>query len=251
LAIPNIQRFLVPRRPSKKFGSLEVAHLWRPLHDIGGDFLYYELVDEDHLSVEIGDVIGHDIHSGLVMTALHGLLFGLRQRLAPLNEILDHANRFLCRLKELEESRGSDGTVHPLLTSMFLLRVDYRRKTLTYCNAGHPHPLFLPKGNGKILHLKTGGPILGQNPEARYDEVVLRPAAGDTVLMFTDGLSEAANDQEQEFGTERLEQLLRETHESPPRTLVEQIDQRVSGFCASTPISDDVAMAVLQFGPNW
>jgi serine phosphatase RsbU (regulator of sigma subunit) len=250
-SIPNIQEFLIPRRPSSKYGSVEVAHLWHPLDDIGGDYLYYEQVDNQFLSIEIGDVIGHGTHSGLVMTALHGLLFGLRQELIPLDTMLSNANDFLWRLTQMQNSHDPDNTAQ-LLCSMFLMRVDVKNRIMTYCNAGHPAALYLPStAEAEIMSLQTGGIILGAIPGAQYHASPLRPAAGDTVLLFTDGLSEARGATGDEFGTARLEKLLREFRTLKPREIVEQLRRRVSEHWGEAPSTDDVSIAVIQFGSKW
>lgn len=250
--LPNIQEFLVPRRPSSRYGPVEVAHLWRPLDEIGGDFLYYEQVGEDFLSLEIGDVMGHGTHAGLVMTALHGLLFGLRQQLVPLDRMLASANEFLWRLQHLQTRLVQDAVIPPLLSSMFSLRVDLRKRTLTYCNAGHPFAIYLPcDADAEVLRLESGGVILGAISSAEYQSSQLRPVAGDTILLFTDGLTETKNEVGEEFGTVRLETFLREFQTLTPRDIVDQLDQRVSVFRGRAAPADDVAVAVLQFGNRW
>ena len=242
----------MPRRPSSRYGAVEVAHLWRPVDEIGGDFLYYEQIANQFLSLEIGDVMGHGTHAGLVMTALHGLLFGLRQQVVALDKMLANANEFLWRLQQLQTRQNPDQSFRPLLCSMFLLRVDLKNRTLAYSNAGHPSALYLPSDlDAEILWLESGGPILGALPTATYQASHLRPVAGDTVLLFTDGLSELKSDAGEEFGTNRLEALVREFQTSKPRDIVEQIQQRLSEFCGTAVAADDVAVAVLQFGKKW
>jgi len=250
--LPNIQEFLVPRRPSSRYGRVEVAHLWRPLDEIGGDFLYYEQIAQQFLSLEIGDVMGHGTHAGLVMTALHGLLFGLRQQVVPLDKMLQSANEFLWRLQQLQTTQSLEGSSRSLLCSMFLLRVDLKNRTLSYCNGGHPAALYLPSdADAEILWLQTGGLILGALPTASYQAAQLRPVAGDTVLLFTDVLSESRSYAGEEFGTTRLETILRECRISRPREIVEQMERRLTEFRGTAVTTDDLAVAVLQFGSKW
>lgn len=250
--LPNIQLYLVPRRPSKRYGHVEIAHTWQPLDEIGGDFLYYEKISDRYLSLEVGDVTGHGTKAGLVMTALHGLFFGLRQRIAPLDQMLSDANTFLCRLGEHETRRDPNAHVQHMMCSMFLLRLDFETGVLTYSNAGHPAAMYLPDGTGgQIISLKSAGPILGVLPNAKYQVLTLRPVPGDVVLIFTDGLSEASNEADAEFGTQRLEQLLQTVCDLEPREIVERINEAVNSFRGAIRTTDDVAVAVLQFGPKW
>lgn len=251
--LPNIQRSLVPRRPSFRVSDIEIAHAWEPLDEIGGDYLYYERIGNNHLSFEIGDVMGHGTHAGLVMTALHGLLFGLRQALAPVDRMLAAANDFLWRLRT---SMGQESNDPPelLLCSLFLLQVDLPRRLLTYANAGHPWPLYLSHNAQEhtIMPLQTGGLILGFNSSSAYRAGSLRPMAGDTILFFTDGLSETTSTSGKEFarGTS-LSDLLVTIHELPPRQMIEAISEALTDFRGSVPRKDDIAYAVLKFGDKW
>lgn len=252
--VANIQSILVPRRPSSKYlaGAVEISHLWLPLDEIGGDFLYYERIDEQLVSIEIGDVMGHGARAGLVMTALHGLLFGFRQGAAPLDQMLSNANKFLCRLQQLDISRNPDQPIRPLLCSMFLLRVDFAHHAITYCNAGHPPPMYLPHdADAEILMLKSDGPILGAFESATYHATTLRPSPGDTLLMYTDGISEATNASGEEFGAGRLRAFLEETHSSTPREIIQKLESVVASFRGDAATSDDVSAAVMQFGKAW
>lgn len=250
--LPNIQHYLVPRRPSTRYGQVEVAHSWQPLDAIGGDFLYYERIAERYLSLEVGDVTGHGAEAGLVMTALHGLFFGLRQRIAPLDQMLSDANAFLCRLGQQDAKRDPNAFAQHMMCSMFLMRLDLESGVLTYCNAGHPAALYLACGTeGQIISLQSGGPILGVVPNAKYQSLPLRPVPGDVLLVFTDGLSETANESDVEFGTPRLEQLMQHLQGLEPREIVEHIVQTVSVFRGAAATTDDVAVAVLQFGSKW
>jgi serine phosphatase RsbU (regulator of sigma subunit) len=250
--LPNIQSCLLPRRTATRFGSVEIAHAWKPLDEIGGDFLYYEKMSDRFLSLEIGDVTGHGVRAGLVMTALHGLIFGLRQSSEPVDRILDNANSFLCRLQKLETMHEPQGLARMLMATMFLLRIDFEARVVTYCNGGHPAALYAAKGaEGQVLSLRTGGPILGAIPTATYRATRLRPAAGDTVLLFTDGLSEAADEAGEEFSVGRLQHLLLELAPLRPQEIVDRVTEVVSEFRGSAETGDDVAVAVLKFGDNW
>jgi sigma-B regulation protein RsbU (phosphoserine phosphatase) len=249
--LPNIQEYLIPRRPSSRYAALEVAHIWLPLEPIGGDFLYYERINDDFITIEVGDVTGHGTQAGLVMTALHGLFFGLRAQLVPVDNMMMRANDFLCRLQQVD-TRDPRVFAQQWLCSMFLLRVDFKNRSLTYCNAGHPPGLYLPNGtDGEIMPLKSGGLILGAIPNGKYTPAVLRPASGDLVLLFTDGVSEAVGPTGHEFGVERLEQALRELRDLPPRDIASQITNRVNDFRKDATATDDIAMAILKFGQNW
>jgi phosphoserine phosphatase RsbU/P len=250
--IPNIQSSLVPRRPSTRFASVEIAHSWEPLDEIGGDFLFYEKSGDRYVSLEIGDVTGHGIYSGLIMTALHGLMFGHRRNLTAPEVIMANANAFLCRLRELQSSRDPHSLVRMMMCSLFILRVDFDKRVVTYCNAGHPPPLYVTN-DATVQTLKLGSRnlILGVKPTAIYRAFTLRPAAGDTLLLFTDGISEATNEADAEFGVDRLDGLLCANKHLKPREIIDCICTAMTDFRGTRAMTDDAAMAVLQFGTNW
>jgi sigma-B regulation protein RsbU (phosphoserine phosphatase) len=230
--------------------QVEIAHLWEPLDEIGGDFLYYERVGPRYISLEIGDVTGHGTEAGLVMTALHGLFFGLRQGIAPLDQMLAHANTFLCRLAQDARNDPAAFAQHMMCT-MCLLRLDLEKGVLKYCNAGHPAALYLPSGSEDIIPLQSGGPILGVIGSARYQELEMRPEAGDTLLIFTDGLTETCDEQDQEYGVGRLQELLRSVQMLPPLKIVDHVLRAVTEYRGTARKNDDLALAVMQFGPKW
>jgi sigma-B regulation protein RsbU (phosphoserine phosphatase) len=251
LTTPNIQRYLVPRRPYLRVSQVEIAHFWDPLDEIGGDFLYYERIGTRYVCLEVGDVMGHGAQAGLVMTALHGLFFGLRQRIAPLHQMLSDANSFLCRLRH-DPHRDSDAFVKHMMCTMLLLRLDLQTGVLAYCNAGHPAALYLAhSAEGSIIPLQGGGPILGVIDSAKYEELAMRPIAGDTLLVFTDGVSESCNDKDDEYGNDRLRHLLQRIYTLSPREIVAEIKQTIAQFRGSAARTDDCAVAVMQFGPKW
>jgi len=139
-----------------------------------------------------------------------------------------------------------------MMCSMFSLRIDFGARVMTYCNAGHPPPLYLPVGvEGQILRLGSRNLILGVKATAIYRAYTLRPSPGDTLLLFTDGVSEAMNETDEEFSVGKLEALLHEHSHLKPREIIARISREVAQFRGAAEPTDDVAMAVLQFGPYW
>jgi sigma-B regulation protein RsbU (phosphoserine phosphatase) len=117
---------------------------------------------------------------------------------------------------------------------------------LTYSNAGHNPPILI--GQGGIRRLDTGGLILGLFPQATYDEDTLQLEDGDTLVVFSDGVTEAQNTAGEDFGEERLLRCLQEHRSCSPEVLLDRILATVRTFAASAAQYDDVTALVLRYG---
>lgn len=116
---------------------------------------------------------------------------------------------------------------------------------LTYCNAGHNPPLIV--GRSGVRKLECGGPILGLFPDMPFEEEVIALEAGDWVVVYSDGVSEALSAEGEEFGEARLADVVRAHHDHDPRAMLEAILGRVREFTAGAPQSDDVTALVVKY----
>jgi sigma-B regulation protein RsbU (phosphoserine phosphatase) len=115
----------------------------------------------------------------------------------------------------------------------------------TYANAGHNPPVLF--SGGEALRLTTGGPVLGAFAQAAYEQEELQLAKGDTVLMFSDGVTETVNTSDEEFGEERLLDCARANLSLPPSGMLERIFQAVRGFVGSMLLADDVSVTITRY----
>ena len=222
-----------------------MSYLWTPCElDVSGDYFYCNKIGNS-VYVEIGDVKGHGIAAGLTMTALHGVLWGLRPSHIPLPELLSSANCFLNKLSRPGQL---------IYASLFMCRIDSSTGLLEYANAGHPHPLFLSVGpeTTTVLPLTTGGTLLGVEGAATFEAGTLAPERDDVLFLFTDGVSECRNSEEEEFGFgNRLQDILLECRKQNAAAIVAQIGQKLEKFRGSVPLSDDLALAAVKFKSNF
>jgi sigma-B regulation protein RsbU (phosphoserine phosphatase) len=114
---------------------------------------------------------------------------------------------------------------------------------MAYCNAGH-NPPFVIRADGAVERLKGGGTVLGILPELGYEERKSHVESGDVVVLYSDGVTEATNPQEEEFGEERLEDLLKKHRTDPVHVIVEKVNEAVAVWCAGAPPADDVTLVV-------
>ncbi|MBI2191418.1 MAG: SpoIIE family protein phosphatase [Planctomycetes bacterium] len=219
----RIQKDLLPRKlPDIPDAKVEALSL--PAKEVGGDF--YDVMDlgDGRWGLVIGDVSGKGVPAALVTAMSQTVLHLVAASGAPPSEVLSRLNAMLVR----ETQAG-------MFVSMFYGIWDKARRTLSYCNAGHEHPLLFARGKGDCQYIECGGIALGAvedvKPFLEDREFCMQP--GDTLLLYTDGVVEAKNKANSMFGLDRLrEDVVRIAHETRNgylQALVRDIDAFVSG----------------------
>jgi len=127
-----------------------------------------------------------------------------------------------------------------MFTTLFCGVIDVSTGTMTYCNCGHNPPIVVHRGEGALEALPSCGPPAGVRENASYVTRTIRLLPGDTLLLYTDGVTEAENAQSAQFGVKRLEQTLFEVRGHPARMVVEHVIRRISDFTKGAPQSDDI-----------
>jgi len=183
--------------------GLEIAASYIPARQVGGD--YYDLIplDEDRLFFLIGDVTNKGVPAALVMTSVYSIVRSYvtgRERF-EVPALMAHLNDSLC--SNVIKSHG-------MFITLFMAVIDLERGYLEYCNGGHPPPFYLRSGDGEIVPLKRGGPIVGQFPGTSYISDRVEIDRGDRLFCYTDGLVEATDREGRLYGLKRLERYVRE-----------------------------------------
>jgi serine phosphatase RsbU (regulator of sigma subunit) len=229
----EIQRALLP--DALLTGShFEVAAASIPCRAIGGDFFDYFNLPDDHFGFALGDVAGKGPPAALLTAMIQGAFAAQVSSAGSPAALMALVNRTLIR--RAIQSRFATviyGTLSP----------DGR---LTYSNAGHNPPVMMTR-NG-VRRLETGGLILGLFPQASYEEETIQLASGDTLVIFSDGVTEALNAAGDEFGEERLLESLEACRSLPPEAVLDRILTAVRTFAASAAQNDDVTALVLRYG---
>jgi len=175
--------------------GMEVAAVCRPAGELAGDYYDIRPMTSEHALICIGDVAGKGAPAALVMATLQAAVKALADEdLAPI-ELCRRVNRVLCG--NCEAGR---------FVTFFCGVLDSAERTLRYVNAGHNPPIVV-KPNGSLLRLADGGPVLGEFPDWSAAQGEVQLAAGDRILLYTDGITEAGNSAGEEYGMERLSAL--------------------------------------------
>ncbi|MGB7624365.1 MAG: PP2C family protein-serine/threonine phosphatase [Terriglobia bacterium] len=226
----EIQQNLLPKTLPQLPG-VQIAGAWQPARTVGGDYFDVIHLDDHRLGICIGDVAGKGITAALLMANLQAAFRAFATPEATPAEVCSRLNAFLC------------GNVAPGKFITFLYAVlDVDRRTVCYENAGHS-PALLLKPTGVVESLQGNGAVLGVLPNWSYKDSMVQLDSGDRLLLFTDGITEAANQQAEEFGEERLirtAQMEDGTALHTQRRIMEVVTQ----FC-ETNFHDDATLLVV------
>jgi sigma-B regulation protein RsbU (phosphoserine phosphatase) len=187
----RIQRRLLPSSIPQIDGC-EIACSWQPASGVGGDCFDALRFGPTRLSLSIADVVGKGIPAALLMSNLQAAVRAFATDTTPPAELCQLVNRILCG--NIAEGR---------FISFVYGVVDTESGTITYANAGH-YPPVLVRADGRIERLSSGGPVLGVFADGTYEQGTIEIDCGDRIVFFTDGITEARDSRDDEFGEERL-----------------------------------------------
>lgn len=211
------------------------AHM-RPAKEVGGDFYDMFMIDETHLCFLIADVSGKGVPAALFMTMAKTHIKNFASVGLPLAEVAARANEQLCYKNEMG-----------MFATAFICVLDLKTDKVTYINAGHNRP-FIAKGNGKFEMLKAkANLVLGLMEGVLYQEQTIMLEPGDSIYMYTDGVTEALNAEQEFFGDWKLCDSLNQNRRNmnDPERFVQEIYQEVDAFAKEEPQADDITMLYL------
>jgi sigma-B regulation protein RsbU (phosphoserine phosphatase) len=235
----EIQTWLLPGAPPQIPG-IAVAYATRPANTVAGD--YYDVFprpgktnEENRVVFAVADVAGKSIPAAMLMATFQASLKTLSTAQVALPELVANMNRYACS--------NSQGGLR--FTTAFLSEYDAARRIFTYINAGHNNPI-LRRSTGLIERLDVGGLPLGIQPEARYESASVALAAGDWLIIFTDGLVEAENAHQDEYGESRLLGAIAAGAAATPAEMLNRLMAELDLFVGNTPQHDDVTCLLVK-----
>ena len=215
--------------------KLEIYASMEAAKDIGGDFYDFFRIDDDQIGLVIADVCGKGIPAALFMAVSQTILRTKAASNASAAECLTETNRLL-----------ADYSVEYMFVTTFYAIYNTKTGHVNYCNAGHNVPYVL-RTDGTIEQLpKSSNMMVGAFKEATYQEDSLQLGHGDTLVMYTDGVTEAMNRSDKVFGNKRLEFLLGGLSGLSCQQIVETVKMGISCFVDGAEQSDDMTMLVLR-----
>ncbi len=242
----EIQTWLMPAAPPRVAG-VEMAFATRPANTVAGDYYdaFLRSISSDSISsappllLVVADVAGKSVPAALLMATLQASLRTLAGVCASPLELIERLNRYSC-----EQNVGGQR-----FTTAFLAELDPLTRQLTYINAGHNWPV-LRRASGQIERLQTGGVPLGLIRNTRYESGQVTLVPGDLLLVFTDGLVEAINDKEVEYGEPRMFATLNGLSGRTAAEVLQGLMTSADQFVGSAPQHDDITCLVLRAIPG-
>ena len=229
-----VQRALLPQRIPDIRG-VELAAFSRPSEIIGGDYFdFFQFRDGTH-GLVVADVSGHGVAAVMLMSSLQTAIRTMAPDTDSPAEILERINRFYIH------------NIHfTTFVTVFLARFDPVTRTLTYVNAGHNPPAVRRRASAEILWLKPTAPAIGlaEDFHARMESIGF--SQGDSLLLYTDGVTEVLSIGNEQFGQERLAELVHQHADQTAPDLLQAVRQAVSAFGGDRPLVDDVTMVALK-----
>ena len=234
----TIQMSFLPRELAvfPREAPVEIYAQLQPAKEIGGDLYDFFPLDEDRLFFSIGDVSGKGIPAALFMAAAKTLMKGKAGPGVAPSDLLNSVNRELC-----SENHSM------MFVTAFCGILDVRTGELVYSNAGHLPPLLAAaEGPPEWLPVPAGTP-LGIFEDAEYETFRARVRAGDILLVYTDGVTEAMNAGHELYSSGRLIGVVQESGCSGPEDAVKKVFQSVEEFSSGLPQTDDIAVLAIRF----
>ena len=236
----QIQQNLIPQ-DFPKIKGFEFASVFEPAQEIGGDFYDIFPIDERRLGFAIGDVAGKSISGALLMVLVRTLLRAEAiERQSP-KEVLARMNHFL-RIELQEQMRR-------FVTLLYVI-LDPSTRSVTCASAGHPPPLFLSVSKKTVEVVQAKGMALGITEDGHFTRSLkdkkIKLDAGDSVLLYTDGITDIANTEKEEFGEEGLIRSLRECMNRQAHEALSCIKSEIVKYAGTTPREDDVTMLLIK-----
>lgn len=229
----RIQSKLLPRT-SQAINGWEIAYHYQPAGPVSGD--YCDLVmpesNGDELFLLLGDISGKGIAASMLMTHLHAIFRSLISVGIPADQLTRRANRIFC-----------ESTISTHYATLVVVRVD-KSGGMEICNAGHCQPLFLR--SGEVMALEATGLPIGMFCESEYAMRKIKLSPGDSILLYTDGFTEARDKSDTEYGMERLLKLAARYAQLAPQELIQTCLKDLEAFQTDAAGADDLTIMVIR-----
>ncbi|MBT5988701.1 SpoIIE family protein phosphatase [bacterium] len=234
----EIQMGILPKifPPYPKVPFFDLKAMLLPARSVGGDLYDFFMIDEDNFCFVIGDVSGKGVPAALLMAVTMTLIKTLAKEVMLPEEIMARVNNEIAKDNE-----------SCMFVTTFCGILNVKTGVVIYANAGHNPPLIIRK-NKKVEYLKVArGPAVGAVEDVTYqrEKIILKP--GDTIYMYTDGVTEAFNDRDEEFSEKRLLETVELYRDNNAKDLIRKSLQVVQNFSQGVAQSDDITMLVLKY----
>ncbi len=234
----DIQMSILPKTfpPFPAREEFDLYALIAPAREVGGDFYDFFQLGENHLCFVIGDVSGKGVPAALFMAVTKTLIKSFAREDVSPDAILDHVNRELAADNET-----------CMFVTLFCGLLDIRNGEIRYANAGHNPPLLVKKNGTTEWLPRAKSLVAGAMRDVVYGCERLELLSGDSLFLYTDGVTEAVNDADELFSEERLAGVLAGSAEMEIKAVIEEVMASIGRFSEGVPQSDDITMMVIRY----
>ncbi len=220
----------IPKHPGWEFSAT-----WIPAREVGGDYYDFISIQDDRLGVLIADVTDKGMPAALFMASARNIVRSCVDGKKSPNECLTKANQLIA-------SESDDN----MYVSMFYFCLDLPRYEATYVNAGHNPALFYKKQDKSLTTLDRTGMWLGVDSTSAYSQSVITMEKGDLILLYTDGVTDAIDQSEQDFGMDRLKDVLLKHADAGTDEILQSIMDAIHSFCGDIVPFDDITLVLIK-----
>jgi phosphoserine phosphatase RsbU/P len=229
----EIQQSFQPSSPPVMDGY-EFQGISFSCYEIGGDYYDFIPSGEGKMLIALGDVSGKGTAAALLMSSLHAAIHGQVAAKTSLHQTVIAVNQYL-----------AENTPTNRFVTLFIAELDPQTGTLNYINAGHNPPL-VGRADGSVQQLDSGGFPLGIIPSAEFEVGQVQLNTGDALVIYSDGVSEANNLKGDEFGMERLTQVVSKNLKASAAGLRDKVESALSSFTQTAPANDDITLVIVK-----
>jgi serine phosphatase RsbU (regulator of sigma subunit) len=232
----QVQRLFLPTgRPA--IAGLEIAGMMRPARGVSGDYYDYIPIDAHTIQLVIADVAGKGVAAALLMSATAAVMQLEANQERCMRDIVGRLNTGINAVSDFER-----------YVTLLLAEIDAQKRTLRYINCGHNPALLFRAQTGNVTFMDSSCPPIGMFMQEKCELISTQLVPGDVLVLYTDGLTEAANRSAEEFGTERLSAVLQRGCSLPAEALMTEMYKSAADFCGETGFQDDVTLLVVKCG---
>jgi serine phosphatase RsbU (regulator of sigma subunit) len=229
----EIQLRLHPANPPKISGY-DMIGVSFPCYEVGGDYFDFIERKNKRYAIALGDVSGKGTGAALLMTSLHAAVRAYATTPASAPEVVSQINQYIY-----------DNTPSNRYITFFYSELDPKTHQLTYVNAGHNPPL-LVRASGAVEQLDVGGFPVGIMPFGEYKEATVSLYAGDVMIVYSDGVTESVNERDDEFGEQRLIEVMQKNRTRTAAGIRDRIDEALTRFVGKAKSVDDLTLVIVK-----
>lgn len=232
----KIQADMLPANFDLGREDMRIYASMRPAKEVGGDFYDFFFTDDDHIALVIADVSGKGVPAALFMMISKMLIKNAAQNMLSPKEIFEKVNKQLCENNEAE-----------MFVTAWIGIIEISTGIMRCANAGHEYPAVKHRDGQFTLYKDKHGLVLAGMEFSKYREYEIQLSAGDRIFVYTDGVPEATNGEEELYGTDRMVEALNKAEGATCEELLEHMQKEIDAFVGTAPQFDDITMLCYDF----